>query len=70
MKMKTMNQVKAECVARIEKAFVKALVNAKDEADVAQILHLQERAKKPKVATLRELRAAAEIIEIMAEREG
>ena len=68
--MKTMNQIKAECVARVEKAFTKALVKARDEADVMQILHLHERAKKPKVATLRELRAAAEILEIMAEREG
>lgn len=68
--MKTMKEVKADCVARIERAFVPALVKAKDEVDVNTILWLKEKANKPKNETLKNLRFAANILEEMAEREA
>ena len=67
--MRKMTDIKAECTARIEKAFVPALVKARDEVDVSMILHLKEKAAKPKKASVREMRYAAEILEDMAARE-
>ena len=66
--MKTLNQVKMNCVERGKKAFAKAMVNTKDTIEVEQVMFFSGILEKPKQHTLRELRSAVSVIECLAER--
>ena len=67
MKRKTMTQVLTEYRERGNKAYYKAMVAVRDEAE-AELVHNSKTIIDNKKATLKDLRYAVDILECMAER--